>query len=356
MHRWLVVLSIFLVGAASVTTAGIAVMSGPRAWAGDAPIGHIGDTLRVDTGNYIADVTVSSVQPCDPPPGFGYTRSGVPVKSFPGSTVDRADVTIHAVQVPNSFIMATNFSFDGVTPFADAYKPRTSDAPDALDNVLVNAPQRIDRPRRSLLGRLPRSGLQRRSAGQEDGPAPRAMEPLTLASISPRRIPSTPKSWPPLPRALFRWRVRPRLAAENIASFIDANLSATRFAEYLADPQRAILTAQQDGRIVGYAMLIRGVDDDADVQRAVEIRPLLSCRRCTCCPSITVPAWSTALMERTLAIAAEWGVRCVWLGVNQENQRAQRFYIKSGFKVNGTRTFQVGARREDDYVMVRELR
>jgi hypothetical protein len=141
MHRWLNVVSTCLVAAASVTTAGIAVMSGPRAWAGDAPIGHIGDTLRVDAGAYIADVTVSGVQPCDPPPGFGYTRSGVPVKSFPGSSVERADVTIRAVRVPNSFTMATNFSFDGVTPFADAYKPRTSDAPDALDNVIVNAPQ-----------------------------------------------------------------------------------------------------------------------------------------------------------------------------------------------------------------------
>ncbi|HWS93931.1 MAG TPA: hypothetical protein VN306_16020 [Mycobacterium sp.] len=137
MHRWLSVLSTVLVAAASVTALGIAA---PVAGAGDTPIGHIGDTLRVDTGKYIADVTVSSVAPCDPPPGFGYTRSGVPVKSFPGSTVDRADVTIRAIRVPNPFIMATDFSFDGVTPFADAYKPRPSDAPDALDNVLVNAP------------------------------------------------------------------------------------------------------------------------------------------------------------------------------------------------------------------------
>ncbi len=137
MHRWLTVLSTSLVAAASVTAV---TMVAPRAWAGDAPIGRIGDTLRVDTGTYIADVTVSSVAPCDPPPGFGYTRSGVPVKSFPNSTVERADVTVRAVRVPNPFIMATNFSFDGVTPFADAYKPRPSDAPDALDNVLANAP------------------------------------------------------------------------------------------------------------------------------------------------------------------------------------------------------------------------
>jgi len=64
---------------------------------------------------------------------------------------------------------------------------------------------------------------------------------------------------------------------------------------------------------------------------------------------------STALMERTLATAKEWGMRRMWLGVNQGNQRAQRFYANNGFKINGTRTFQVGARRENDYVMVREL-
>ncbi|WP_156664757.1 hypothetical protein [Mycobacterium sp. 852002-51057_SCH5723018] len=131
MRRWLIVLSALLVAAAGLTA--------PRARAGDAPIGHIGDTLRVDTGTYVADVTVSGVAPVDPPPGFGYTREGT-FRGFPGSTVDRADVTVRAVRVPNPFIMATTFSFDGVTPYADAYKPRPSDAPDALDNVLVNAP------------------------------------------------------------------------------------------------------------------------------------------------------------------------------------------------------------------------
>jgi hypothetical protein len=118
MRRWLIVLSAFLVAAAGLTAPGVAAVSAPRAWAGDAPIGHIGDTLRVDTGTYVADVTVSGVAPCDPPPGFGYTREGVPVKSFPGSTVDRADATIRAIRVPNPYIMATNFS--------DAYRDPVS--------------------------------------------------------------------------------------------------------------------------------------------------------------------------------------------------------------------------------------
>jgi hypothetical protein len=90
MRRCLVVL---------VTVIAATLVGLPRASAGDAPIGHLGDTLRVDTGKYIADVTVSSGQPVDPPPGF-----------------------------------------DGVTPFGDAYKSRASDAPDALDAALANAP------------------------------------------------------------------------------------------------------------------------------------------------------------------------------------------------------------------------
>jgi ribosomal protein S18 acetylase RimI-like enzyme len=147
----------------------------------------------------------------------------------------------------------------------------------------------------------------------------------------------------------------PSTAPENIASFIDTNLSAARFAEYLADPQRAIVTARQDGRIIGYAMLIRGVSDDTDVQRAVEIHPAAELSKMYLLPDYHGSGVSIALMELALATAEKWGVRCVWLGVNQGNQRAQRFYSKNGFTINGTRTFQVGARRENDYVMVREL-
>jgi ribosomal protein S18 acetylase RimI-like enzyme len=147
----------------------------------------------------------------------------------------------------------------------------------------------------------------------------------------------------------------PLMPAEDIAWFIDTYLSTTRFAQYLADPQRAIFTARQGGRIIGYAMLIRGVADDPGVQRAVEVRPAAELSKLYLLPDYHGAGVSTALLDATLATGAEWQVGCLWLGVNQRNQRAQRFYLKSGFKVNGTRIFQVGNRREDDYVMVRQL-
>lgn len=144
----------------------------------------------------------------------------------------------------------------------------------------------------------------------------------------------------------------PSVTAENIASFIDANLSAARFAQYLADPDRAVVTARQDGRIVGYAMLVR---ERAGVQQAVESRPAAELSKMYVLPDRHASGAAAALMEGILAVAAGWGVRCVWLGVNRANQRAQRFYLKSGFAINGTRTFQVGAGVESDYVMIREL-
>jgi ribosomal protein S18 acetylase RimI-like enzyme len=64
---------------------------------------------------------------------------------------------------------------------------------------------------------------------------------------------------------------------------------------------------------------------------------------------------SAALMDEALKRAPELDANCVWLGVNQHNERAQRFYAKYGFTVNGTKTFRLGTRVENDYVMVRPV-
>jgi len=171
------------------------------------------------------------------------------------------------------------------------------------------------------------------------------MEPLRTQSLAVRVVTTgsvDTEELAAIAARTFPLACPPSTAPENIASFIHTNLSADRFAEYLADPGRAIITAQRDGRIIGYAMLVRGATGDtAELSKMYLL------------PDYHGAGAATTMMELTLATAEQWGVRCVWLGVNQTNQRAQRFYAKSGFKVNGTRTFQVGARREDDFVMVR---
>jgi ribosomal protein S18 acetylase RimI-like enzyme len=147
----------------------------------------------------------------------------------------------------------------------------------------------------------------------------------------------------------------PSVTPENIAAFIDEHLSEDRFRDYLADPERVVLAAREDGRMVGYVMLIRGVPDDEDVQRAVPLRPAIELSKMYVLPDSHGAGVSAALMSPALHRAKQLDAKCVWLGVNQNNQRAQRFYTKHGFSINGTKTFRLGTGIENDYVMVRPL-
>lgn len=148
----------------------------------------------------------------------------------------------------------------------------------------------------------------------------------------------------------------PAVTPDNVAAFIEENLSAARFGDYLVDPDRAVLVARDgDASIIGYAMLIRGVPDDPDVQRAVEPRPAVELSKLYVLTELHGTGAAAALMTAAVHKAAGFGARAVWLGVNQHNHRAQRFYAKHGFAVSGTKTFQLGAAVENDYVMVRTL-
>ena len=150
----------------------------------------------------------------------------------------------------------------------------------------------------------------------------------------------------------------PSAAPADVAAFVAENLSQNRFRAYLADADRMVLIARDDsgnGRILGYAMLIRGLADDADVQRAVPMRPTVELSKMYVLPDAHGVGVAAAVMASALDACRALGAACVWLGVNQENLRAQRFYTKQGFTISGTKTFRLGGHVENDYVMVRPL-
>lgn len=155
--------------------------------------------------------------------------------------------------------------------------------------------------------------------------------------------------------ATFPLACPPTSPAKDIAAFIAANLSRQRFTEYLADPARTVLAAREDGRILGYAILVRGVGEDADVARAVTTRPAVELSKIYVVADRHGFAVSANLMNAAVRCATATGAQCLWLGVNQKNARAQQFYRKNGFSVAGTKTFQLGAHTERNFVMVRLL-
>ncbi|MET7769789.1 GNAT family N-acetyltransferase [Nocardia sp. NPDC005366] len=151
--------------------------------------------------------------------------------------------------------------------------------------------------------------------------------------------------------ATFPLACPPDATPDDIEIFITQVLSGERFGEYLTDPTITVLKAVADGAIVGYAMLHAGDPEDPDVAKAVDLRPTVEISKLYVLPGHHGSGISTALMRAALDRAREDGAKSVWLGVNQKNERAQRFYAKHGFRRIATKTFPVGNQLHDDFVM-----
>lgn len=182
-------------------------------------------------------------------------------------------------------------------------------------------------------------------------------EPATGASAATVR-PATASDVEALARvaaATFALACPPHLTIERIDAFIEGVLSRTRFEEYVGDPEKRVLIAEHAGQAIGYALLVAAEPYDADVAAALRRRPTVELSKIYVLPAAHGTGAARLLMQAGLDWARERAAVGVWLGVNQQNERAQRFYAKSGFEVVGTKRFLVGDRYEDDYTMERPL-
>lgn len=146
----------------------------------------------------------------------------------------------------------------------------------------------------------------------------------------------------------------PEMPAGDVEAFVQKNLGADSFRRYLRDRRRHVLVAEVADAIVGYTMLVRQEAEDAHVRELVGAASA-ELSKCYVLADFHGHAVAAALVHQTLELARKYGHESVWLGVNQANERAQRFYRKQGFTRAGERTFAVGTRTEHDYVMTRTL-
>ncbi|WP_350347830.1 N-acetyltransferase [Agromyces sp. G08B096] len=178
------------------------------------------------------------------------------------------------------------------------------------------------------------------------------MSDLLIRAADPADVPALAD----LAAETFPLACPPHTTPEAVADFIARTFQPAHFEGYLADPDRAVLVAvDAEGTLVGYAMLVSGEPADADAAAAVTARPAIELskfytRRATHGAGVAAP-----LMTAALDVAAATGAAVCWLGVNEENERAIRFYRKRGFEVVGRKHFTVGDRVEDDFVLERPL-
>ena len=147
----------------------------------------------------------------------------------------------------------------------------------------------------------------------------------------------------------------PSTTEASKAAFIAEHLSAAAFDRYLADRAREVVVAEEAGRLVGYAMVVHGEPVDPDVAMAVGSRPTAELSKLYVRPEHHGGGVAAALVAAVVDAASRRRAASVWLGVNQHNARANRFYAKSGFETVGSKRFLVGEAYEDDWVRERRL-
>jgi diamine N-acetyltransferase len=158
-----------------------------------------------------------------------------------------------------------------------------------------------------------------------------------------------------LAAATFGLACPPGTAQEAIDDFIATTLSKARFTEYLVDPDRALFVATVDGRPVGYTMVIFGEPTDPDVVATIALHPSAELSKVYVLEDQHGGGVAHELVEASVAAAQERGAAGIWLGVNQFNLRANRFYEKSGFARVGTKKFLLGGVWESDFVRERPI-
>lgn len=147
----------------------------------------------------------------------------------------------------------------------------------------------------------------------------------------------------------------PGTAQADIDAFIATNLSVERFAGYLTDPDRILVLASADGQPAGYSMLASGPITDPDVAAVVDGATSIELSKFYLTAERHGSGTAGELMAATLTAAAGTGARTCWLGVNQQNTRAARFYGRHGFTIVGVKRFRVGSEWHDDHIRQRDL-
>lgn len=148
----------------------------------------------------------------------------------------------------------------------------------------------------------------------------------------------------------------PGTRPEDIDQFISNVLTARHFETYVTDVTRTVLIDETpDADVAGYAMLVFGTPADPDIRAALSHTPTMEISKLYVRPTEHGHGTAGRLMASSLTHARESDCAAVWLGVNQQNVRAQKFYAKHGFEIVGTKTFVVGDQMHDDYVMQVQL-
>jgi len=136
----------------------------------------------------------------------------------------------------------------------------------------------------------------------------------------------------------------PGIARRDIESFVQSTLSIECFERYVADPTRTVLVASSGESIRAYAILVSSPPESGRITDALQTVTPWELNKFFVARNERGSGLAGNLMAEVVRIAGRAGAQGIWLGVNRDNQRANRFYEKNGFGVVGSKEFTIGSR------------
>ena len=139
-------------------------------------------------------------------------------------------------------------------------------------------------------------------------------------------------------------------SAENMAKYLEEELSAAKLSAELANADSAFYFAEDDHQVIGYLKLNFGqAQTELKDGRAVEIE------RIYVLAAHQGKQIGQLLYQQAIQAAKEINAEYVWLGVWEENRKAINFYHKNGFVEFDKHIFYLGDDAQTDIMMKLEL-
>jgi ribosomal protein S18 acetylase RimI-like enzyme len=136
----------------------------------------------------------------------------------------------------------------------------------------------------------------------------------------------------------------------DMASYLNGAFSPDIQREEIAAPGAIVLLAERDGRLAGYAHVAA-----APAPPCVTGSPAVELKRLYVDPSLHSRGVGKKLFDEALTRARAAGARTMWLGVWENNTKAQAFYTREGFSRVGDHPFVIGSDTQTDWIMQRTL-
>jgi len=157
-------------------------------------------------------------------------------------------------------------------------------------------------------------------------------------------------------RTVFIETFSARNTPENMTHYLNASLTNEKILEEILDPENTFVLVEHQQVIIAYYKLTVGFET---IHPSI---PALFLEKA----SIMLErfyvdfAWhgsivAKQMMQHCLDLAASLQKDCIWLGVWENNFRAQKFYQKWNFEIVGSHPFVMGDETQTDYWMARSL-